>query len=133
MGSLDLPRGSADRPGPGFFPLLVGIALVALSLPLLIRSVKEKESPPGKEELFPQGKDLHRVVAVAITVTCFAVLLNPLGYGVCSAALMGVILKILGMRNWPKIVLISVLTAAISYYLFVSILDVPLPRGIFFS
>ncbi len=133
LGSLDLPFGSADRPGPGFFPLLVGIVLVTLSLPLFIRSVKEKESPPGGEEPFPRGKDLNRVMAVGSAVTGFALLLNPLGYGVCSAALMGVILKILGMRNWPKIAIISILTAAISFYLFVSVLDVPLPRGIVFS
>jgi len=56
-----------------------------------------------------------------------------LGYGLCSAVLMGVILRLLGLASWGKIVLISILTALLSYYLFASLLGVPLPGGIFFS
>lgn len=132
-GSLNLPMGSADRPGAGLYPFLVGITLIALSVPLFIRSVRQKETQQEKEEAFPKGKDLKRVVAVALTIVFFIVLLKPLGYAVCSAVLMGAILRFLGLRSWEKIVLISILTAAISYYLFASVLDVPLPRGILFS
>ena len=132
-GSLKLPLGTSNRPGAGLFPLLVGVSLTILSLLLSIFSLKQKELSPEDQEPFPEGKDRQRVAAVAITLILFVVLMKPLGYGVSSALLMGATLKLLGLRSWGKIVLISILTAAISYYLFDSLLGTPLPRGLFFS
>jgi putative tricarboxylic transport membrane protein len=130
-GSLELPMGSAARPGAGLYPFLVGIALVALSAPLFIRSLRLKETQQEKTEPFPRGKDRQRVMAVATALFFFVVLLKPWGYIICSIALMGVILRLLGLRSWGKVVLTSIFTAVISYYLFFSILGVPLPQGIF--
>jgi len=129
--NLKLPLGTAARPGAGLFPLLVGLSLLVVSLLLFIESLKK----PGaqEEEPFPEGKDRQRILAVAITLTLFVILLKPLGYGVSSAGLMAAILRLLGLPNWGKIVLISLVTAALSYYLFASLLGVPLPQGIFFS
>lgn len=132
-GSLELPRGSAAQPGAGLYPLLLGIFLVALSLALLIRSLRKNETKPEEGEPFPKGKDRQRVIAVGIALFLFALLLKPLGYGLCTAVLMGAILRLLGLASWGKIVLISILTAFLSYYLFASLLGVPLPGGIFFS
>lgn len=106
---------------------------MAISVPLFLLSLKPKEPRQGEEEAFPRGKDLKRVVALAFMFIFFAVLLKPLGYWICSTVLMGASLKLLGMRSGRKIILISVLTTAISYLLFVSILKVPIPLGIFFS
>jgi len=132
-GSLELPRGSAAQPGAGLYPLLLGILLVALSLALLVQSLREKETKPEESESFPKGRDRQRVVAVGLALFLFALSLKPLGYAVTSAALMGAILRLFGLRSWMKITIISILCSAVSYYLFASILDVPLPRGIFFS
>jgi putative tricarboxylic transport membrane protein len=131
--SLHLPLGPAAQPGPGLFPLLVGIAMVAFSLRLFIQSLKTEEGPAEKEDPFPKGKDLQRVVVIAGTLIFFAVFLNILGYGVCSAVLIGAVLRLLGLKSWAKILLISVLTAAFSYLLFASVLEAPLPRGVLFS
>ncbi len=62
-GSLELPMGSAARPGAGLYPFLVGITLVALSAPLFIRSLKLKETQQERAEPFPRGKDRQRVMA----------------------------------------------------------------------
>ena len=129
--SLELPIGSAARPGAGLYPFLVGITLVALSVSFFIQSLKLIETQQERAEPFPRGKDRQRVMAVAATLFFFVVFLNPLGYMICSIALMGAILRLLGLRSWGKVVLISLFTAAISYYLFFSILGVPLPPGIF--
>ena len=133
IGSLNLGTGSAISPGAGLYPFFIGIALISIALPLFLLSLKEKEPQQAKEEAFPQGKDLKRVVALALTFVFFAIFLKPLGYWVCGTALMGGSLKLLGMESWGKIVSISILTTAISYLLFVSILKVPIPLGTFFS
>lgn len=129
--SLELPMGSAARPGAGLYPFLVGITLVALSVSFLIQSLQAKETQPERGEPFPRGKDRQRVMAVAAALFFFVLFLNPLGYIICSIALMGAILRLLGLRSWGKVVLTSIFTTAISYYLFFSILGVPLPPGIF--
>ena len=133
IGSLNLGIGSAISPGAGLYPSFIGIALIGIALPFLLLSLKEKEPQHAKEEAFPQGKDLKRVVSLALTFVFFAIFLKPLGYWICGTALMVASLKLLGMQSWGKIVSISVLTTAISYFLFVSILKVPIPLGILFS
>jgi putative tricarboxylic transport membrane protein len=131
--TLRLPMGSAAKPGAGLFPLLVGISLLGLSLALFLWSLKTKDISTRDQEPFPGGKDRRRVLAVGASLALFVLLLKPLGYGLCSAALMAAILRLLGLRSWGRILLISLATAAISFYLFDALLGVPLPRGVFFS
>ncbi len=133
IGSLNLGIGSAISPGAGLYPFFIGITLISLALPLFLLSLKQKDPENSQMEGFPKGKDLKRVVALALTFFFFAIFLKPLGYWVCGTVLMGASLKLLGMQSWGKIVSISVLTTAISYFLFVSLLQVPIPLGIFFS
>ena len=128
-----LPLGSAAKPGAGLFPLLVGTSLLGLSLILFIRSLQGKGILEKDQEPFPEGRDRRRVLAVAVTLALFGLLLNPLGYGLCSAALMAAILRLLGLRSWGRIVLISFVTAALSFCLFDFLLGIPLPKGVFLS
>jgi putative tricarboxylic transport membrane protein len=132
IGSLLLPMGTLERPGPGFFPLIVALVMAALSSPLLWRFLCVKKPQPPGEHPFPRGPDLRRVLAMGGSLILFAVLLQPLGYGISSALLMGAVLRLLGMRHWGRIALSAVLTTAISYWLFAILLDVPLPTGVFF-
>jgi Tripartite tricarboxylate transporter TctB family len=133
MGSLNLGVGTAMSPGAGLYPSFVAVTLISIALPLFLLSLKEKGPQQAKEEAFPKGKDLIRVVGLALTFVFFGIFLKPLGYWVCGTVLMGTSLKLLGMQSWGKIVSTSILTTAISYILFVSILKVPIPLGIFFS
>ena len=128
-----LPMGSAAKPGAGLFPLWVGVSLLGLSLALFLWSLRTKNISAIDQEPFPVGKDRWRVLAVGASVALFVLLLRPLGYGLCSAALMAAILRSLGLRSWGRILLISLATAAVSFYLFDALLGVPLPRGVFFS
>ena len=131
LSSLSLPLGSPSRPGAGFYPLFVSFVLVGLSFGLLRRSLKKVQIQEEEPEPFPKGKDRKRVVHVASALILFGVFLKPVGYEVSSAILMGAVLHLLGMRSWAKIFFVSILTSAVSFYLFVCILGVPLPRGIF--
>lgn len=132
IGSLLLPMGTLERPGPGFFPSIVALVMAALSGPLLWRFLRIKEPQPLGEHSFPRGPNLQRVLALGGSLILFAVLLQPLGYRITSALLMGTVLRLLGMRHWDRIALSAVLATAISYWLFALLLDVPLPPGYFF-
>ena len=118
--SLRLPMGTRGHPGSGFYPFLVGVALAALSLILLFQSFKRKETPGEEADAFPKGRDLKRVVAVASALIFFTLFFKPLGYGICSAALMMAVLRLLGLRSWAKTIVISILTMGISCLLYTS-------------
>jgi putative tricarboxylic transport membrane protein len=130
-GSLSLSAGTIEQPGAGFFPRIVGVLILCLSIPGWVGSRRSSEEKKPAVPVFPQGRDLQRVIAIASVVLLFVVLLQPLGYGVCSAFLMAAVLRLLGMRSWGKTILIAALTAGTSYFFFV-LLDIPLPRGSFF-
>jgi putative tricarboxylic transport membrane protein len=128
IGSLDLPLGSMDMPGPGVFPLIVAVLMMGLSILNLLGSLWRGEKPGLEIERLPQGKDRGRVLSVIAVLVAFVGLLSVLGYAACGAGLMLASLRILGMRSWIKIIIISAVTTAVSTYLF-SILGVPFPRG----
>jgi hypothetical protein len=130
--SLSLSRGTVEQPGAGLFPVLVGIFILSLSIPGLAASLKAGEDRDLHQGVFPRGKDLRRVVTIALSVLLFTVLLQPLGYGICSAFLMGAVFRLLGMRSWGKAAAAAILTALVSYFFFIS-LEIPLPRGSLFS
>jgi putative tricarboxylic transport membrane protein len=128
-GSLALPVGTVEQPGAGVFPRIVGILILCLSIPGLIGALKSRDTgQQTNESIFPQGKDLARVVAITGTILLFVLCLPLLGYGICSAFLMGSVLRLMGMNRWNKIIIIAILTAGASYGLF-AVLDIPLPRG----
>ncbi len=95
MGSLALPMGPAAQPGPGLFPVLVGIAMILFSARLFIQSLREEEDPAEEEDRFPRGKDLQRVMAIAGILIFFAVSLPYFGYGIASAVLFFIVLRLL--------------------------------------
>jgi putative tricarboxylic transport membrane protein len=126
-GSLELPRGTAAQPSPGYYPFALGIGVLALGaifLIDLIRGLKVDEMEP-----FPKGKDLQRIATLALMLVFFAVTLRYAGYLLCSVVFLVVALWVLGLQSKMKIILISLCTALVSYYVFVYILDVSLPRG----
>jgi hypothetical protein len=55
--------------------------------------------------------------------------LNSLGYPLIAFLLMAALLKILGMKRWPANIVLSLATAAASYFLFIQWLKIPLPKG----
>jgi hypothetical protein len=52
-----------------------------------------------------------------------------LGYPLISFLLMLGLLRILGIKRWGLNILISVVAAVGSYFLFVKWLDIPMPKG----
>ena len=130
--SLSLSGGTVEQPGAGFFPRIVGIFILCLSIPGWVGSLTAGSGDKPADRVFPQGRDLRRVIAIASAILLFAILIQPAGYGLCSAFLMAAVLRLLGMRSWGPTILIAVLTAGVSYFFFL-LLDIPLPRGSLFS
>ncbi|MGH7417315.1 MAG: tripartite tricarboxylate transporter TctB family protein, partial [Candidatus Rokuibacteriota bacterium] len=68
-----------------------------------------------------------RVFATILGLVAFCLLLPWVGYPVCAFLFIALLLRRLGGARWPGVVIIAVLGALVSYYVFGVLLGVPLP------
>jgi cytochrome b561 len=128
--ATQLPMGSVRLPGPGAFPVAIGIFLMALAVALLfqVKRAAETEPPPADtDEPEPWGH--ARVALVCALVTGFVFALPFVGFLTSSIVLMTALYVIGTGRLGVGPVAAGVGTALAAYVLFVSVLDVPLPGG----
>jgi putative tricarboxylic transport membrane protein len=127
IGALGYPMGTAEQPGPGRYPLLVGILLIIASVGNLVNTLLK----PATEKLdLPVGKDLGRVLAVTGGTGAYIILLPYAGHLLASFVMVFVALQAMGLSSWPMKVGFTIAMALGSYYLFDVILMVPLPKGV---
>ena len=125
---LPLVRGNTVRPGPGFFPFVIGVFLCAVSVTYLIASLRGATGVASAVAPFaPDAR--RRVLAAAATLVASCALLPLAGYPLVAFLFVAVLLRALGGRRWSVIVVTAALSAAVSYYLFAVLLGVPLPSG----
>ncbi len=123
--ALRLPFGTAARPGPGFYPVIIAIFAVAVALAATASAFRG-----GRSAAVVQLDDASRrrvVISVAALVV-FCLCLPWVGYPAAAFAFVAVVLRYLGAR-WTTALLTGVLSSAGSYGIFAALLDVPLPRG----
>ena len=120
--ALNLPRGTLAEPGPGVFPLLVGVLMSAASLACLLQAILERN---------PIGIDLRtgaaRPAVLVAALAAFLVLLPRVGFILPSLLLQAVTLQVFGMRGaWRRLALAAVTTAA-AVLIFETLLGVQFP------
>ena len=140
--SLQLPLGTPRLPGSGFFPLVLGLALMALAAGHGVKIYRARpkaaapQTPaaprtpvaPGAAAPGDDGATRRVVLFIAGVIAAIA-LLQPLGYSLSSFLLMLVLLQILGIRRWYASGAIALASAAACYVVFVHWLKIPLPSG----
>ena len=127
LSGLALPLGSTAKPGPGFFPIAIGAFGAVMALvwtAAAFRRVPEAADEPGLP-----ADARGRVVATAAALIGFCFLLRWVGYPVAALVFVTLLLRWLG-AGWRSAAVTGVASAAVSYYLFGVLLDVPLPRGL---
>jgi putative tricarboxylic transport membrane protein len=127
-----LPMGSLRAPGPGAFPLAIGLCLMllaaALLLPVRPSLAAQEMSEPDEDQPEPWGR--ARVALVCALVALFVVALPVIGFLAATTLLM-IAFYVIGADGRVSLapVFSGLLTAAAAYALFVLLLDVALPRG----
>jgi hypothetical protein len=117
--------GSLHEPGPGLWPFVVSVLIAALSAILLVvgRGLDDAEA-------FTRSSVLP-VVGI-VTFVAFGLLMPLTGFEIPALVLSVVWLKFLGGESWRNTVVISVVTVAAFYLLFLYGLRIPLPHLIAF-
>jgi hypothetical protein len=127
--SISVRIGSFQNPGPGFLPFGSGIALGTLAIILLITSTMKKRIE-GKV-ISIREVDLAKVILFLISIFLYALFLSWIGYLIMTLGLILFLLIIMERsRLWIKII-ISIFIVLTSYVIFYKLLNINLPRGLF--
>jgi len=117
----------ADGPGPGFFPLWYGIALVVLSAALIVMHLRDAApAPAAPAERGGQGRALAAWMGL---VACVA-LLKPLGFLIAFGLFSLFLVRVLYRQPLGRALAVAVGGTLGFYLLFDVALNVSLPRGI---
>ena len=127
--SLRMPIGTFRMGGTGLFPLCLGIILMILSgVFILTIFFQGREGQVKKASIESSGSPMQLILFLG-TMVLATLFFNRLGYPLTSLFLILGLLRILGMKRWGLNILISVVTAVGSYFLFVQWLNIPMPKG----
>jgi hypothetical protein len=118
-----LPFGTVREPDSGFYPILICTALAAFAGV----SFASPERPwKGESDSHPRGS--LRVWGVVVAMLLYVWALGAVGFLLCTAALVLLLLRGIGALPWLHSVVAAVVAAAACYALFTR-LGVPLPAG----
>ncbi|MGW7685392.1 tripartite tricarboxylate transporter TctB family protein [Kribbella sp. NPDC054772] len=125
VGVFDIrsPKG-LDPAGPRFFPLLVTVAWLVLSIAYLIEGLRSPRTARTSD------RSWFEPVAVSALLVLYALLVVPLGYVVSTALLFFAAARVLGSRQLVRDIVVAVVLAVAVYVAFTQFLDISLPGGV---
>lgn len=134
LGSLPLGYWTALGPGPGFFPLWLGVLLAVLGGAWVFTTLKDNGVVDSPSEVLAAAEEApeystRTVVAIVVSLSILAAVLEVLGYQLSMFIFMLYHLLILGRRG---LLLSLALAASGSFGVFVifsHFLSVPLPTS----
>jgi hypothetical protein len=120
-----LDFGGFELPGPGFFPLVLGVVVIAFSTLIAIEGFRGA----GEGETVELG---HRdVLIVMVAMVAVAALFEPLGAYLSLGLFGAVLLVVIARVSVPLAVLSACVAMAACWYFFQVLLGLQLPLGPF--
>jgi putative tricarboxylic transport membrane protein len=135
IGSIKLKVGDFHTPGAGFLPFFSGALLAIFGLVLMLSAIfsqtmKERRMLHQSESLQQRwGRFLNPLLTVVILFG-YILLLNPLGFLLTTFICLLLLFKLSEPRRWVTPILLSVVTAFLSYLVFSVWLQCQLPKGV---
>ncbi len=115
-------------PGPGFFPLWLGLILTGLSAVWLF-SVMRSEKQGAPRRFLPEWRGLRRILLIMGTIIAVGLAMEVVGFQLAMFAFVAFVLTALGWRGWTLTAILSAVLSFGVYHTFTSWLDVTLPQA----
>lgn len=116
-------------PGPGFFPLWLGVCLGLLSLYLIINTVRRKKSKEEDEGRLPGLKSLGRVGFIILFIASFIFFMKIFGFSLTVFISVSLILLILEGYSIPKSIFYGAIFSGVSFLIFQYWMGLEFPIG----
>jgi putative tricarboxylic transport membrane protein len=115
-----------EGPGPGFFPMWYGIAMIALALALVAQNLLAAPQRGGKPV---RWREVGRVLVVWAAFAACVASLKYLGFVLGFGLFVLFLVRVMYARPWHAAAAVAAGAAAGFYLLFAVALDVRLPVG----
>jgi len=116
----------SSGPGPFFLPTIAALIIGALSLTLLIQSLRPAKIGPAP----PPGRRMWgRLIWIVIWCLLYGIAIENLGYLLSTGIVTFALLAYFNRRKWVLNIVFSLATPISIYILFDTLLKVPLPKG----
>jgi hypothetical protein len=112
--------------GTGFMPVLVGVVFAILSLGFLILRSHQKDSPSIP---WPSGGVCQQIGMIFIALASYTLLLPWVGYLIGTTLFLIGLVRVMGKVRWEYGVVFSLVVSVITYLVFKTWLNMPLPTG----
>ncbi len=118
--------------GPGFFPLILSIALVALTILLLVKATlaTKEHSLSLPKGFFPSRSGLLKLIYLTGALVVYVLTLQPLGYLLSTLLFLCVLFLAWDPKKPGLAIVVAVGTVLCSYVFFNLLLKVQLPKGL---
>jgi hypothetical protein len=117
IGASDYPLGTIRNIGPGYYPILLGIALTLLGGAIALKGLKVSDEAADED-----GFALRPLIMVVAAVVAFALLVRPFGLGPAIVAL--IVISSFAGRDFSilRVALLCIGMVALSWFVFVYLL-----------
>ncbi|WP_433439497.1 tripartite tricarboxylate transporter TctB family protein [Nonomuraea sp. CA-141351] len=127
-----IPQGEGYQAvGPRAFPLLVGAGLAVVSVMGVVQAFRPGTSSAGtatSDE--PEQTHWPSVLLLIGSLVAYALVLVPAGYWQATTAFFVAVARVLGSRRLLRDVLVGLVLALATYFLFDRLLGISLPPGL---
>jgi len=117
-----------------FFPSIIAISLILLTLGLLVRNLINKINLKNdKNHLDLKNIQVKQLISVILLIFFYIISIDLIGYYISSFLLLIILMHfILKLRNWIELILISFGLLFVIFLFFQKLLNVWLPTGLLF-
>ena len=124
-GALRMPAGTFAVPGPAMVPLILGILLAASAVMLLVKTLVSRAPDPSRPVTF--GLPAVLILFGALTAVSFA--FEPAGFMATISVFLFAMLRTFSRLGTLRSALLAIVITLVTYWFFVNLLGVNLPRG----
>ncbi len=123
--------GAAHQLPPETFPMVVGFLLLICGGALALKSWRLR----GEDFAiaWPDSEGFRLILVTLAAVACFILLLDKIGLPLATFLYITFSIWYLKRAKWLMAIVISLITAAISYFLFIRLLGLSFPAGFLFD
>lgn len=129
LASIPYKLGPLSQPDSGFMPFATGAAIVLISgVGFVNGSLQRRKGEKWASPL--KGVRWKKAVLVLVVLIGYVLLLQTLGFLLCTFLFIGILMRVMVPYRWPIVVGSAFLTSLLSYSIFEIWLKAQLPRGL---
>lgn len=130
--SWRIGAGWAKLEGPqgGFFPLVMAIIALAGCIVVIRQAVKGTSSVKGGKLFVPTG-GMKPVLTVFLPACGMVLFTEVIGLYISAMIYLAAYIRIVGEYRWRTVLLVSIPTPLVFYWIFEKIFLIPMPMGMF--